>query len=254
MRDEQIERLLSQAGAALAPDAEFEDELLLRMEAEFTVDRTPGSARARGIEAPVVPVITAPPDARRARRSGGRRDLLLVAASILVVVAALGAVARLSGGRSPNAPSAPPVTVPSTSSNNPDSTIGATEPLDVPGPDPVVGALAAACAQSADVLETILALGDPLGGPFQTAEDAVGDHLDQLRVVVDRYVAALEVGRVDVPVADAIARLSADIDASLALTARDRWNVARTSVPLFARELAAIDVALAEEGIDECAR
>lgn len=241
MRDEEIERLLSQAGAALAPDAGFEDELLLRMEAELTVDRTPGLARDRGVEAPVVPVVTAAPDARRAHRQGGR-GLLLVAASILVAVAALGAAARLSGGRSPNAPSAPPVTVASS------------EPLDVPGPDPVVTALAAACTQGADVLETILALEDPLGEPLQPAEEAVGDHLDQLRVVVDSYVAALGAGRVDDSVADAIARLSADIDASLALTARDRWNVARSSVPLFARELAAIDATLAEGGIDECAR
>jgi len=258
MRDSDLELLFAQAGADVAPDAEFEEELLLRMEAELVA--MPDDTNRREVPTSVPGghhVVGLSGRAGGDDRSSTARWSVSVAASLLFVLGALGAVIVLSRTDVPAAPATSTATT--AVSSSPQAPVSVPEPVGDPtvptrGPDSAA-AFAVVCEQWAGDLASIAELGEPLRGPLGAGADAaVGDTVDRLRSIVDDYLAAAAVGGdvLDDELEGVLAELSVDVDAELVLIARGRWDGARYTVPVIVGKLLSVNAALSDAGVDSC--
>lgn len=234
MRDQEMERLFERVGNEASPDAEFEEDLLLRLEASLTdqdVAETaemathPSTNHASVIELELVD------DVLQQRRRPVDRTLAVAAAAVVLVgIVGLTLAVREPVENSPvmTAPPTLPVTAP-------------------PSLDSSVGEL---CARHADELARIDGLGSPLSNTMVTPEDDERVQLlNDLAVVVDDYRTVLAAAEtVESTILDELAEIDADLANELIFVSRGRLDGARYVVPDVVDRLLPINIRLAEGG------
>lgn len=235
MRDREMERLFERVGNEARPDAEFEEDLLLRLEAGLADQDVDETAEMRPPprlpnHAPVIELDLVA-DLRQQRRRPVNRVLTLAAAVVVLV----GIVGLTLAVRDP-AQDSPVITAP--------PTLPVTSP---PSLDSSVGAL---CARHADELARVDDLGSPLSNAMVTPEDDEREQLlNELVVVVDDYRTILTAAEsVEPSILDELAAIDADLVNELAFASRGRLDGARYAIPTIVDRLLAINVRLAEAG------
>lgn len=239
MRDPEIQQLLGRAGGAVQPDAEFEEELLLRLEAAAVTcgDTAPVAAQQR-----LMVVGEVRDDPTLGRETSGRRTgrMLAVAAAVLLFIG-IGSIALVVSRDREQTPAATPVS---------GVTLPAVPRLGVEAE----AAFAEVCRRWSGVLAEIDAAGSPLfpGGRPDPDEELTA-MADQLRVAVDEYAAAAAVASELEPViGSTLHDLESMIESELVFIARGRDNGARYSFPTIVDGLIRVSGDLADLGVEPC--
>lgn len=231
MRDTDIERLFERVGDTARPGAEFEEDLLLRLEARMR-DELEAEANLGSSSTPLAPAIEVEFNRERAGRSP-RRPLLAVAAGVVAVAGLAGLFVAV---RPP--PADPVTTLPNI-----------TTPLSAPQGR---RGLSDVCTRHAERLSEIDAMGAPLDNEVPSDERLA--ILNELAGIVDEHLVAATaaVPKVDQSIIEELTALERDLSNELVFIDRGRTDGARYVIPTAVSRLLAVNEQLANEGGTTC--
>lgn len=228
MREREMERLFERVGKDGRPGAEFEEDLLLRLEAQLA-EGDAGEAIAtstlrRSSDRTAMIEFDRSAEPRQPAHQPFHR--MLAAAAVVVVL--LGIAGLTVAVREP-AKDSPVITAPLT--------------VPITPPPSLVSSVDALCARHLDVLERIDELGSPLSNTMVPPEDDQRVALlNELIVVVDDYLATLTAAAsVEQSILDDVAEIAADLVTEVAFANRGRLDGALVAIPEAADRLLAIN-------------
>lgn len=239
MRDRDIEQLFGRIGYEARPDAEFEEDLLLRLETRLS-DEPDADEHAVPVTAPGAPAtaevafVHQPPTRQR------HRALLAAAASFIATAGLVGLLLTVGNRQSDD----PVATEPASTLPPPPSTL--------PPPPSVNQEMSVVCARHAERLSEIDAMGSPLSNQVPTEERRA--LLEQLAEIAGDYLAtATAIGSTIEPaIVDDLTSIQRDIDSELAFIERDRPDGAKYAVPTSANRILAVNAQLSDGGVTSC--
>ena len=239
MRDRDIEQLFVRIGHEARPDAEFEEDLLLRLEARLN-DEPDADEHAVPVTATGAPATVEVAFGHEQPSRQRHRPLLAVAASIIATAGLVGLLLTVGARQSDD----PVTTEPAPTLPPPPSTL--------PPPPSVGQEMSVVCARHAERLSEIDAMGSPLSDQVPAEERRA--LLEQLAEMADDYLAtATAIGSTIEPaIVEDLTSIRLDIDSELAFIERDRPDGAKYAVPTAADRILAVNAQLADGGVTSC--